>query len=284
MWRRTRRQSSIKNSFMTRSNNQIDLIKPRACTICLAHWPIVLAEPTNEHENLRLGQPVSRRIRTPLFARNFVSTSHPLAAQAGLRMLLEGRQRGRCRDRRGGHHRAGRAGILRSGRRLLRHRLGRQAAARPECLRRGAGRLERRLLQAQVRHGADGLANQPKRGWDAVTVPGVVAGWATLHEKLGKLPFEQLFEPGDRDRRARHAVRRHRGPAVGCGRRRAEGPAGLRPGLHAATAARPRWASTSRIPDAARTLRRIADSGGATSTKAIRPRRSPPSAKRAAAR
>ena len=26
--------------------------------------------------------------------------------------------------------------------------------------------------------GADGLAIQPKRGWDAVTVPGVVAGWA----------------------------------------------------------------------------------------------------------
>ena len=28
--------------------------------------------------------------RTPLFARNVVSTSHPLAAQAGLRMLLRG--------------------------------------------------------------------------------------------------------------------------------------------------------------------------------------------------
>ena len=26
-------------------------------------------------------------------------------------------------------------------------------------------------------------------------MPGVVAGWAALHEKLGKLPFEQLFEP-----------------------------------------------------------------------------------------
>ena len=28
--------------------------------------------------------------RLPLFARNIVSTSHPLAAQAGLRMLLKG--------------------------------------------------------------------------------------------------------------------------------------------------------------------------------------------------
>ena len=43
--------------------------------------------------------------------------------------------------------------------------------------------------------GPNGLAVQPKRGWDSVTVPGVVAGWAALHEKLGKLPFEQLFEP-----------------------------------------------------------------------------------------
>src|SRR3546814_2588441 len=29
-------------------------------------------------------------IRTPVFARNVVSTSHPLAAQAGLRMMLKG--------------------------------------------------------------------------------------------------------------------------------------------------------------------------------------------------
>ena len=29
-------------------------------------------------------------VRIPLFARNVVSTSHPLAAQAGLRMLLAG--------------------------------------------------------------------------------------------------------------------------------------------------------------------------------------------------
>ena len=30
--------------------------------------------------------------------------------------------------------------------------------------------------------GPNGLAVQPKRGWDSVTVPGVVAGWAALHE------------------------------------------------------------------------------------------------------
>jgi len=35
----------------------------------------------------------------------------------------------------------------------------------------------------------------PDRGWDTVTVPGAVAGWAELHAKFGKLPFEKLFEP-----------------------------------------------------------------------------------------
>jgi gamma-glutamyltranspeptidase/glutathione hydrolase len=47
------------------------------------------------------------------------------------------------------------------------------------------------------KYGVDGhgLAIQPRHGWDAVTVPGVVAGWAALHEKFGKLPFADLFEP-----------------------------------------------------------------------------------------
>jgi gamma-glutamyltranspeptidase/glutathione hydrolase len=35
----------------------------------------------------------------------------------------------------------------------------------------------------------------PERGWETVTVPGAVGGWAELHKKLGRLPFEKLFEP-----------------------------------------------------------------------------------------
>ncbi len=35
----------------------------------------------------------------------------------------------------------------------------------------------------------------PDRGWETVTVPGAVGGWVELHNKLGKLPFEKLFEP-----------------------------------------------------------------------------------------
>src|SRR3546814_20924578 len=41
---------------------------------------------------------------------------------------------------------------------------------------------------SKKKYGTDpnGLAQQPKRGWDTVTVPGVVAGGDSVHEKYGK--------------------------------------------------------------------------------------------------
>ena len=33
------------------------------------------------------------------------------------------------------------------------------------------------------------------RGWDSVTVPGCVAGWAALHERLGSLAFADVLAP-----------------------------------------------------------------------------------------
>jgi len=38
----------------------------------------------------------------------------------------------------------------------------------------------------------------PSRGWLPVTVPGAPSAWRDLHDKFGKLPFEQLFEPAIR--------------------------------------------------------------------------------------
>ncbi|NYT60885.1 gamma-glutamyltransferase [Alcaligenaceae bacterium] len=133
--------------------------------------------------------------RTPLFARNVVSTSHPLAAQAGLRMLLKG---GNAVDAAiaaaaaivlvepvscglGGDCFA----ILWDGKELkgLNSSGVAPAAWNVEYFKRKYGVNEK------------GLASMPMRGWDSVTVPGVVAGWATMHEKYGKLPFESLFEP-----------------------------------------------------------------------------------------
>ena len=38
----------------------------------------------------------------------------------------------------------------------------------------------------------------PKRGWVPVTVPGIPSAWASLSERFGKLPFEELLEPAIR--------------------------------------------------------------------------------------
>src|SRR5512134_2507714 len=35
----------------------------------------------------------------------------------------------------------------------------------------------------------------PQRGAMSVTVPGVVAGWQSLHDRFGKLPWPRLLEP-----------------------------------------------------------------------------------------
>ncbi len=40
----------------------------------------------------------------------------------------------------------------------------------------------------------DEVTEMPRLGWDSVTVPGCVAGWAALHERHGSLPFERLLE------------------------------------------------------------------------------------------
>lgn len=133
--------------------------------------------------------------RIPVFARNVVSTSHPLAAQAGLRMLWKG---GNAVDAAlaaaaaitvvepvscglGGDAFA----LVWDGERLsgLNASGVAPAAWNPEYFRQ--------------RHGEDarGIANKPMRGWDTVTVPGVIAGWEALHAKFGSLPFADLLEP-----------------------------------------------------------------------------------------
>ncbi|MHC4416768.1 MAG: gamma-glutamyltransferase family protein [Planctomycetota bacterium] len=40
-----------------------------------------------------------------------------------------------------------------------------------------------------------GRDHVPVLGWDGVTVPGAVSGWAALSERFGALAFERLFEP-----------------------------------------------------------------------------------------
>ena len=200
-------------------------------------------------------------IRAPLFARNVVSTSHPLAAQAGLRMMLKG---GNAVDAViaaaatmvlvepvscgiGGDCFA----ILWDGKKL--HGLNSSGVA-PAAW---------NVKYFKRKHGVDsnGQANQPIRGWDSATVPGVVAGWAALHEKFGKLPFEVLFEPAIEIAERGYAV-----PPIVAGKwAKAAKELKDQPGYAQAfmpEGRAPEVGEHFRFPDAAITLKRIAQSRG----------------------
>ncbi len=130
--------------------------------------------------------------RLPVFARNVVSTSHPLAAQAGLRMLWKGGNAvdaaiaaaaaiTLCEPVSNGLGSDSFA-ILWDGKEL--HGLNASGRApqtwTPDYFKR--------------KYGADAKA-PPKRGFDSVTVPGAVASWVAMSERFGKLPFADLLEP-----------------------------------------------------------------------------------------
>jgi gamma-glutamyltranspeptidase / glutathione hydrolase len=130
--------------------------------------------------------------RSPLFARNIVATSHPLAAQAGLRLLAAGGNAvdaaigaaavmtlvEPCSNGLGSDAFA----IVWDGQRL--HGLNASGHA-PAAWTPGYFR---------ARHGMDGQA-PPARGWNSVTVPGAVSSWAALSERFGQLPFGDLMAP-----------------------------------------------------------------------------------------
>ncbi|HEY4903881.1 MAG TPA: gamma-glutamyltransferase [Candidatus Sulfotelmatobacter sp.] len=42
---------------------------------------------------------------------------------------------------------------------------------------------------------AKGVTEMPQSGIDSVTVPGAVDGWTKLHDRFGKLPWRDLFQP-----------------------------------------------------------------------------------------
>ena len=130
--------------------------------------------------------------RLPVFARNVVSTSHPLAAQAGLRMLWQG---GNAVD----------AAIAAAAAITLTEPVSCGLGSDAFCI----------LWDGQALHGlnasgtapntwtpeyfkrkyGDDAQTPPKRGMDSVTVPGAVASWVALSERFGKLPFEDLLQP-----------------------------------------------------------------------------------------
>jgi gamma-glutamyltranspeptidase / glutathione hydrolase len=133
-----------------------------------------------------------RSVRLPVFARNVVSTSHPLAAQVGLALLQQG---GNAVDAAVGTAAAmsvlepcsnGLGSdafcILWDGKQL--HGLNASGRAPAAWT----------LDYFRQKYG-EGARQPPMRGWDSVTVPGAVSGWVELSRRFGKLPFGDLLAP-----------------------------------------------------------------------------------------
>lgn len=131
-------------------------------------------------------QPYASR-RSPVIARNVVATSQPLAAQAGLAMLARG---GNALD-----------AALAAAMTLV--------VVEPTGCGLG-GDTFAIVWDGTELHGLNASGRSPagwtperftgrdavdRTGWDTVTVPGVVAGWAELSRRFGKLGFADLLQP-----------------------------------------------------------------------------------------
>ena len=130
--------------------------------------------------------------RLPVFARNVVATSHPLAAQAGLRMLAAG---GNAVD----------AAIATAACMTVVEPCSNGLGSDAFCI----------LWDGTQLHGlnasgpapaawtrdyfvgkyGDAATAPPARGVDSVSLPGAVGAWAALSQRFGKLPFADLMAP-----------------------------------------------------------------------------------------
>ena len=145
----------------------------------MTHFPFA---PANPYSSIRL----------PVFARSVVATSHPYAAQAGLSMLRAG---GNAVD----------AAIATAAAMTICEPVSNGLGSDAFVLVWAEGRLHGLNASGRApaawtpeyfkRKYGDGAATPPKRGHDAVTVPGAVASWGALHQRFGKLPFAELMQP-----------------------------------------------------------------------------------------
>ena len=130
--------------------------------------------------------------RRPVFARNLVATSHPLAAQAGLRMIAAG---GNAVD----------AAVAAAAAMTIVEPCSNGLGSDAFCILWDGSQLHGLNASGPApaawtpqyfrrKYGDDAVA-PPQRGWDSVTVPGAVAAWVALSERFGKLPFADLLAP-----------------------------------------------------------------------------------------
>ncbi|MCH2136198.1 MAG: gamma-glutamyltransferase family protein [Phycisphaerales bacterium] len=125
--------------------------------------------------------------REPVMGRRLVATSQPLAAQAGLRMLDAG---GSAID----------AAIATAAALTVVEPTSNGLGSDAFAIWWDGERLHGLNASGRAPMGLDTdriweAGRIPRLGWDAVTVPGAVSGWAKLHEAQGVLPFATLLKP-----------------------------------------------------------------------------------------
>jgi len=198
-------------------------------------------------------------VRAPVYARNVVASSHPLATSAGLLALARG---GNAVD----------AAIASAAVIVLTepcsNGLGSDLFAQVwdgsqlhGLNASGTAPAAWTLEYFARRYGPDLAAARPLRGWDTVTVPGMVAGWAALHGRFGRLPFGDVLAPAIDIAERGFAV----SPIVQDKWERGAALLSGQPGFaeHFLPRGRaPRVGEHVTIPGAARALRRIAASAG----------------------
>ena len=189
--------------------------------------------------------------RSPVIADNVVATSQPLATQAGISILQQG---GNAVD----------AAIATAATLTIVEPTGCGLGSDAFCI----------LWDGEQLHGlnASGRApsawtpdrfpyGMPQHGWDAVTVPGAVSAWVELSEKFGSMPLASVLAPAIRYAEEGFIV----SPVIGTLWEKAARVLKDQPGFAATFmpgGRAPRPGERFRNPDAARTLRAIAETGG----------------------
>lgn len=192
--------------------------------------------------------------RMPVLARNVVATSQPLAAQAGLQALQRG---GNAVDA------AIAAAVTLTVVEPTSNGIGSDLFAILWADGQLHGLNSSGRSPAKLDAGAfAGRSTMPTHGWEAVTVPGAVAGWAALSHRFGRLPFRELFESAISYAADGYLL----SPITAAAwQRAAAGPLKDQPDFvreFTSEGRAPQAGELIRLPGHARSLQLIADSGG----------------------
>ena len=196
-------------------------------------------------------------VRLPVFARNVVATSHPLAAQAGLSVLQQG---GNAVD----------AAVATAAAMTICEPVSNGLGSDAFCILwdgqklhglNASGRAPQGWTLPYFRQKYGDRAEMPKRGPDTVTVPGAVSAWVQLNKRFGNMPLADVLAPA-----IQIAERGYRVPVVVQQKWAAATPElGGMPGFAQAFlpwGRAPQVGEMFRFPAAAQALKRIAQSRG----------------------